>query len=300
MSSDETMTRFFQRWVLGMETRALAIMLLALQFIVYPSSGMAANAQLTATLQKKPYRFGVVPQFGQRKLYKVWLPLLLRLEKETGLKFELTGSEQIPVFEKRFEAGEFDFAYMNPYHIVRANNKQGYVPLIRDGSRKLQGLIVVRKDSPIHSVKDLNGKQVAFPSASALGASLLPRAELKRKYRVKIVPRYVKTHTSVYLHVVQNLVVAGGGVKSTLDLQKSSVRKLLKVLYVTDTVNPHPIVAHPRVPKSHMLLVQKALLKISQEPEGSKMLKQIPMYHAVKARLSDYNSVRNLRLDKIK
>ena len=46
------------------------------------------------------YEFGVVPQFEQRKLFRIWRPVLDELERRTGLAFHLVGSQKIPVFEK--------------------------------------------------------------------------------------------------------------------------------------------------------------------------------------------------------
>ena len=89
------------------------------------------------------YSFGVVPQFEQRKLFRIWRPILDELEKRTGLSFHLVGSPKIPVFEKKYMAGIYDFAYMNPYNILQAYKSQGYIPLIRDGGRVLKGVLVV-------------------------------------------------------------------------------------------------------------------------------------------------------------
>ena len=248
----------------------------------------------------KVYRFGVVPQFGQRRIFQTWVPILRRLEQKTGLRFELVGSEQIPVFETRFIAGEFDFAYMNPYHVVVANNKQGYIPLVRDGARVLQGVIVVRNDSPIKSVQELSGKTVAFPSANALGASLLPRSELAQRYGIKLVPRYVKTHSSVYLHVVQKLVVAGGGVRSTLRHQKPRIREKIRILSRTAGVSPHPIVAHPRVPARHIQAVRKALLAMGKNSADRALLAKIPIQQVIESSVADYETVRRLELDEFR
>lgn len=250
--------------------------------------------------QKHVYSLGVVPQFGQRKIFRIWVPIIERLERETGLKFELVGSHQIPAFENKFMSGKFDFAYMNPYHVVNANTSQGYIPLVRDGSRKLQGIIVVRKDDPIKEVMALSGKAVAYPSAKALGASLLPRSELKEKYNIATKPVYVKTHTSVYLHVAQTLVIAGGGVISTFERQRPEIRKLLRIMYHTRTVNPHPFVAHPRVPAAHIRKVQRAFISMSKTKSGKSLLLKIPMRTVISTTMSDYETVRKLNLHEIK
>ncbi len=74
-----------------------------------------------STAAPKVYIFGVVPQFEARKLAGIWLPILRELEKRTGLRFRMAGSQEIPDFERAFMAEKFDFAYMNPYHAMLAN-----------------------------------------------------------------------------------------------------------------------------------------------------------------------------------
>jgi phosphonate transport system substrate-binding protein len=100
------------------------------------------------------YSVGVVPQFEARELAAIWIPILAELSKRTGLRLTMKGSPRIPEFEIAFEAGEFDFAYMNPYHAMIAARKQGYIPLVRD-AEPLYGVLAVRKDSPYQAVKPI-------------------------------------------------------------------------------------------------------------------------------------------------
>ncbi|WP_421870376.1 phosphate/phosphite/phosphonate ABC transporter substrate-binding protein [Motiliproteus sp.] len=245
----------------------------------------------------KSYTLGVVPQFEQRKLFQIWQPIVDELEKRTGLAIHLRGSPRIPEFEKSFIAGEYDFAYMNPFHSLRASASQGYMPLIRDGARELYGVLVVRRDSDIESIADLDGKRIAFPAPNALGASLMIRADLDRKHSIKFVPSYVQTHSSVYLNVALKQVQAGGGVMSTLRAQRAELSDKLRVLYETQRIAPHPISAHPRVPEEDRRAVQQALLNMSKEPAGQKLLNAIPIREAVKADFSDYEIMLDWGLD---
>ena len=98
---------------------------------------------------QKVYSVGIVPQHETHRLHAIWRPILDQLEKDTGLKFKLQGSPTIPTFEKEFLAGKFDFAYMNPYHLIWSHETIGYQPLIRDHSKKLHGVLVVHKDNPL-------------------------------------------------------------------------------------------------------------------------------------------------------
>jgi len=256
---------------------------------------IATPAQTSAA--QAVYDFGVVPQFAPRQLASRWQPLLDDLSRRTGLKFRLVGAPQIPAFEKAFAAGAFDFAYMNPLHAMFTMRWSLYVPLVRDGGKKLQGILVVAKTNPIQSVKDLEGGTVAYPSPNALGASLALRSELLTKFGVKTQPFYVKTHTSVYLHVALGQVQAGGGVQATFDNQRPEVRDRLKVLYRTRTMPPHPLMAHKRVAKAHREKVRRALLAMNNTPHGAKLLSAIPMGRAVEATLDDYRLLEKMGLE---
>lgn len=244
------------------------------------------------------YSFGVVPQFDARRIKAVWRPVLDLVEKKARVSLRLEGAPSIPDFEKAFESGAYDFAYMNPYHALVANASQGYLPLIRDERNALYGIIVVKKDSPIANVRELNGKTVAFPAPNALGACLIPRAEFQRTFGISIIPKYVRSHTSVYLNVFLNQADAGGGIRKTLDQQKPELQNGLRVLYRTPEVSTHPIVVHPRVPKSIQLAVQQAFLQIGNSPNGADLLTKIPIFQTGEARLEDYQLLQAMDLEK--
>lgn len=246
--------------------------------------GFAAQPAAAETV----YRFGVVPQFEPQKLFAIWRPILDELESRTGLKFQLVGSAKIPVFETAFLEGDFDFAYMNPYHAMIASEHQGYEPLVRDGSRSLFGVLVVKKDGPVTEVSQLDKTTIAFPAPNALGASLLMRADLDRFHSIAFKPTYVQTHSSVYLHVALGLASAGGGVLSTLKRQPAEIQDQLRVLYKTRSMAPHPITAHPRVPTEHRALVRRAIISLGETKEGKAMLAKIPMREVVATTLEDY------------
>ncbi len=105
--------------------------------------------------------------------------------------------------------------------MIPGSDAQGYRPLVRDVGKTLYGVLVARKGGPIHSVKDLQGKTLAFPAPNALAASLQMRQELVDQFSIDFSAHYVKTHDSVYLNALRcsallGEVDAGGGVQKTL------------------------------------------------------------------------------------
>lgn len=241
--------------------------------------------------------FGVVPQFGVKHFAEAWEPLIRRLEVSSGINISLIPTPSIPAFEEGFSRGDFDFAYMNPYHYLCAKRDQGYVPLIRDQSKQLKGILVVKADSNIKSVEDLDGKRIAFPAPNALGASLYMRALLSRTHDIDFTPLYVNSHDSVYLNVTTDEVVAGGGVKRTLLSQAPETQSSLRVIYETPGVAPHPITYHPRVKADTVEKIRNAWMSFAKSPDGRILLESVPMADPGVAEDKDYQPLAKLELD---
>jgi phosphonate transport system substrate-binding protein len=244
------------------------------------------------------YTFGVVPQFEPRKLAMIWTPILKELEARTGLHFNMVGSPSIPNFETEFQAGRFDFAYMNPYHSMLAFRAQKYEPLVREGEKKLYGVLVTRKDGPIQHIQDLEGKRVAFPAPNALGASMMLRADLEQVFHVHVIPVWAQSHSSAYLNAVLGRAAAAGGVMGSLRQQPQEIQDRLKIIYETRRIAPHPIVAHPRVPAAVRERVRQAFLQMGATPEGRALLAKVPMTHPVAASVRDYQELTTMGLEK--
>ncbi len=242
------------------------------------------------------YSFGVVPQFEPRKMFGIWKPLVEELERRTGSRFQLVVALSVQEFERELENGRFDFVYANPYHVLRVNQKQGYIPLVRDNV-PLRGILLVRKDSPVRELTELDGKTLAVPSPNALGASLMVRADLEHLFGVRMAMVNVRTHSSVYLNVLNGLTDAGGGVEKTFDEQDKAVRDALRVIYTTRDMPSHPIAAHPRIARDVRERVRKALLDLPATPAGKALLDEVPMTQPIAAAMEDYLVMRKWRLD---
>ena len=260
--------------------------------------GSSYCACIGAQLSTKVYTFDVVPQLPAAKIFTTWSPLLQRIGQDAGLCFELRVSPSIPEFEQRFLKGESDFAFLNPYHAVLAYQKKKYQPLLADAQDLLTGILVVRSDNSIKSLNDLKGKTVAFPAPNSFAASLLIRAELA-KQKIDIHPVFVKTHSNVYRSVINKDALAGGGVNNTLDNEAPEVRHQLRVLYETPAYTPHPIATHPSVTSEVRERFLKAMVKLTQDEEGQKLLDGINLNKPQAVSYSKhYKVLESLQLEK--
>ena len=268
-----------------------------------PQSSLAENAknQSVKYTMEKPakYTVAVVPQLPAQITHKNWGPLLHKLSNASNLSLELKLYDNFLDFEAAIKQGAPDFVYMNPYHQVMAKKLQGYIPLIRDDSSKLVGIIVVRKDSPITSVKQLDGKSIAFPSPIAFGASLYMRALLSEQESLTFSQQYVSTHTNVYRNVILGLVDAGGGVNKTLNAERPEVINQLRVLYQTPGVASHTFSVHPRVPETVREKIIQIWIKLAQQDSGKQILNAVHFKKPITANFErDYQPLNKLRLDK--
>ena len=245
-----------------------------------------------------PITFDVVPQFTAAKIHTTWAPLLQRVGKDAGLCFELKIAASIPEFEQSFLRGQAQFAFVNPYHAVMAYQKHKYMPLLADGHEALTGILVVRKDSPIQSIAALDDKPLAFPAPNAFAASLLIRAELAKK-KIHIQPMFVKNHSNVYRAVIAQDMLAGGGVNNTLEGESPEVQSQLRVLYETQAYTPHPVITHPSVSQEVRERFFKAMVKLTQDAEGQKLLSQVNLTQPQAVTyVKHYKVLESLRLDK--
>jgi phosphonate transport system substrate-binding protein len=181
--------------------------------------------------------------------------------------------------------------------MVMAKKAHGYLPLVRDKD-PLAGILVARKDSGLHSVRDLQRKEIVFPSPNAFAAALYMRALLAEREQVRFTPRYVKTHSNVYRTVLLGKAVAGGGVNKTFQLEPQELRDQLVIIYETPGAAPHPIAAHPRVPEKARAAVAKAILEMGRNQAEKQLLAviQMPDPRATDYE-KDYRPLENLGLE---
>ena len=240
--------------------------------------------------------FAVVPQQSATRLAQLWTPVCDAMNRNGSYRFVFKTAKDIPTFEERLAAGEYDLAYMNPYHYTVFSKTPGYVAFARESGRFIQGLIVVKNDSPFRSIAELEGKTLAFPAPAAFASSLLPQAYLV-KNGIRIRPAYVNSHDSVYLTVSRGIYEAGGGIQRTYDNMPEAVRNRLRILWKTPTYTSHAFAAHPRVPTTAVEYALAALVALSGDESGQKLLQHLGFNPIGTAQDSDWDDVRELGIN---
>lgn len=242
------------------------------------------------------YTFGIVPQQSAHDLVRLWTPLLRYLSQKSGVQLKFETAPNIPEFERRLERGEYDFAYMNPYHYVVYHEYAGYRAFAHQANKQLVGLIVSKAGSHMRNLEALEGQDIAFPAPAAFAATVIPRAELNNK-GISYTPSFVRSHDSVYRNVARGFMVAGGGIERTLATLEPEIRAELEIIWRSKGFTPHAFAANPRVPESVIQRVKQGLFDMHLSKSGREVLEMIRFDGVVAAEDRDWDDIRALRLN---
>lgn len=231
---------------------------------------------------RKTYVFAVLPQQPPASMHALWIPLIERLERELGITIRLKLYDSMSGFEDGLKRGTGDFIFSTPPQMVIARSSQKYIPLVR-GKRELAGVLFVRKDSPVKSVADLKTTEVAFVGERNL-CSVMTRYSLSQyNTDLNLVPLFSGSTTNVYRNVLLGKVAAGATLDVDIERESPDTVAQLRVIMTTPKVAPHPVSAHPRVPKALREKMTATLLKLSKEKDGKELLKRVRIGEVVPA-----------------
>lgn len=247
------------------------------------------------TTAQKTLTFAVVPQQSASKLAQLWTPIVKEITLKSGITIQFSTAPNIPTFEKRLSEGEYDIAYMNPYHYVVFNQSNGYQAIAKARDKHIKGIIVISKDSAIEAFSDLDNSTLAFPAPAAFAASILTQSDLTQN-NVNFIPQYVSSHDSVYRAVAKGIFPAGGGVLRTFNNVDPSIKAELTIFHTTKGYTPHAIAIHSRVSAEDAKEIQSALIAMDKTESGQLLLNNIKIKGFERAENSDWDDIRELDL----
>jgi phosphonate transport system substrate-binding protein len=274
-----------------MATKTLRSLLLAL--------GMACCGP-TALAAELPYEFGVFPYLPQTKIHELYSPIAADFEAKLARQVQLSSKARYETFAEELRKATYDIAFVQPFDYVDAHDKHGYLPLARRVG-DLEGLIVVRRDSPLTSIQDLKGRIVANPPADAAvsqvtsmalwDAGIHPSTGVKRDYG--------RNHFTCLQSVLIGAADACGTAEQpfrTLESGQTSTR--FRILHKSARIPNVLFVVHKRVSKRDRDSLLKTILDWPKTEEGRKILERGQFVPYVAATDVDYNVVRDYIRDR--
>lgn len=266
-----------------MKNRWLPVLLIiGICIIIGISPVRAADAPL--------FTFAVLPQMPPVAMHTNWSPFVERLARESAVAFELKLYESMDQFEGDIVRGAPDFVYLHSAQMVGAKIAQGYIPVVRN-SRTVAGSFVVRKDSPIRSLQELEGKTVAFVGKKNLCRVLLHNV-LEREYGLSVNSVYAGTAGNMLKHVILSKADAGGALDMSLEQLPPGLLNQVRILYTTQKIAPHALAAHPRVPARVRALVADGVLRMGSDSGCRLIMDTVQIESPVKANYAlDYQAL---------
>lgn len=229
-----------------------------------------------------PLLFGIIPQKPPVEMHRQWSPFVERLSKEAGVPIRLKVYDNMSDFERDCEEGRPDLIYSHPAMLAAWKMSRGYLPLVRD-SRKLSGILFVRKDAPIRNATELADRRIAFVGNRNFCALLVNDAIKKQGTPIRFDYEYAGSSRNVLKTVMLGKADAGASLDVDLEREPPEVSDGVRTILKTAPMAPHPISAHPRVPEAVRGRITQAVLAMKGTPEGDALLASIRMGEPVKA-----------------
>ncbi len=231
---------------------------------------------------KDPFVIAVMPSAPPVAIHTQWTPFVERLSRETGLEFRLKVYDTMAEFERDIWGGAPDFIFSSPLQAMVAHRSSGYVPLVR-GGKKITVALLVRRDSPIREIDDLSGKTISFVGNKNLCSVFIRHLMGQHKDKMTFTKEYAGSGRNVVLNVILGKSDAGAVFMPELERESADTRRQLRIIMETTEIAPHPLSAHPRVPRTAQEAVKKASLAMAAARDGAGLLKSVRMEDPVAA-----------------
>lgn len=224
--------------------------------------------------KKKTVSFGVIPRFNPQVTYEYYQPLMEYLSRNTPYHFELRLSRTYKETIEDLEKGVTGAAYLGGATFALARHRFGARALVKplnfQGKPTYRCYIVVRNDSPVKTIGDLEGRRMAFGAPRSTTGSLIPNYML---FSAGVTPdrlkgtKYFRNHEEVARAVLKGICDAGA-VKDVVAWKYEA--QGLRVVSMSEELPNAPIAAGPALSKEEEIALTNALLSIDgNSPPGT-------------------------------
>ena len=216
------------------------------------------------------YAFNVLNQRTIALTAQYWNPILTHVSKKSGVPLELKLAKTAQEGNAIAEKGGYDFLYTNHF-FTPERDRLGYKVIARPAGPGIRSQIVVPQDSPIQSLQDLNGKDVAFVNPDGFTGYWLPMDALMRaKVKVNVMFTGNQEASSAQLRINK---VAAAGVNSSVMARYARRESFeYRALWTSDIYQDLCIMANQKVPADKVAAVRAGFVGMVNDPEGRRIL----------------------------
>lgn len=246
---------------------------------------------------------GLIPErniFQQLKRYE---PLADYISKKIGINIKLKVLTRYGNIIENFASAHMDAAFFGSFTYALAHSKLGVEAVARpegiDGHSTYYGLIFVRKDSGIKSIKEMQGKSFAFVDKATTAGYLLPLAYFKenqiKNYKKFFNETYFAgTHQDTVYDVLNNTADIGAAKNTMFYKLAADDRRItdeLVILKKSPHVPENGLAVRKNLDGSIKHKLKMALIYMHADPEGINVLKKFGARRFIETSNDDYASV---------
>jgi phosphonate transport system substrate-binding protein len=219
---------------------------------------------------QKSYGFYVLNQRTVALTAQYWNPILTYVSAKSGVPLDLKLAKTAQEGNVIAEAGRYDFQYTNHF-FTPERDRLGWKVIARPAGPGIRSQIIVPVDSPIKTLQDLNGKDVAFVTPDGFTGYWLPYdALLRANVKVKVVFTGNQEASSAQLRINK---VAAAGVNSSVMARYGRRESFeYRALWTSEIYQDLCIMANPATPADKVAAVRAALIGMANDPAGRKVL----------------------------
>jgi len=247
----------------------------------------------------------MIPSTDPGKIVRESEPLVAYLEKELGVKVELTVPISYAAVVEAIANDQVDVAYLGGFTYVQAARRAGVVPLVqRERDRNFHSLFITQPDSGINGLADLTGRTFAFGDVNSTSGHLMPEYFLRQAgVGASVIANAIYTggHDATAL-AVANKRVDAGALDETVFEKMTKEGKLdpqqVKVFYTTPPFFDYVWVARKGLNPKLSESFKAAFLKLNAgDAEAARVLALLNATRYIQANDSDYERLRQAAID---
>ncbi len=263
------------------------------QLILFFTVGVVAAGEQEYTLCVHPFK-------ASNQILQAFSPLADYLAKSMGKQVTIRVAATYDAHVTAVGMDQCDIGYMGPAPYIKLVELYGKRRLLGrqaiNGEPIFRGKIIVRKDSPLKSLRELVGKRFAFGDRDSTMSHLVPQYMLIQAHvGVKALAdfEFLGNHTNVALGILSGKFDAGA-VKEEVFYQYEA--RGLRALATSPAISEHLLVASNLLSDALVEKFRQTLLTVHQTPEGLAALQSIKpgMSALVPAQDSDYDNLREI------
>ena len=291
-----------------MTVSAIALIILAFAAIGCGKQS-AENKSAAPGTAENPIKMAMVPSLETRKLVVSGEKLRQLMEKETGLKYEVSVPTSYTAVITAMGAGTVDVGWLSPIPYVIAHDRYGVevvLRTVRDKSDKYWSVIITRNDSGINKLADLKGKKFAYGDAASTSGTIYPKHLIRTSgydpetFFSNVI--YAGAHDRVVMAVYNKQVDAGaiyGGVRTDAREMVMNtmpdVMKQTKVIAKSAEIPNDTVSIRKGLPPAIAKKITDGLMTLSKSKKGKKAIFDLYGIDGfVPAKDKDYDSVRKV------